>query len=58
MTCDGPSVWKAIILLTCKIAFISALGVILAALSANTYADDMVVNACLLYTSPSPRDDR
>ena len=45
MTCDNPSVWKAKMLLTCKIALISALGVILAALSANTYADDMVVNA-------------
>ena len=45
MTCDNPSVWKAKMLLTCKITLILALGVILAALSANTHADDMVVNA-------------
>ncbi|MEC7189502.1 MAG: LptA/OstA family protein, partial [Pseudomonadota bacterium] len=45
MTCDNPSVWKAKMLLTCKIALISALGVILATLFANTHADDMVVNA-------------
>ena len=45
MTFDNPSIWKAKILLTGKIALISTLGVILAALSANTYADDMVVNA-------------
>ena len=45
MTCENPSVWKAKLLLTCKIALISVLGVILAALPANTYADDMVVNA-------------
>ena len=45
MTCDNPSVSKTKIVLTGKIAIISALGVILAALSANTHADDMLVNA-------------
>ena len=45
MTCDNPSVWKAKMLLNGKIALISALGVILVALSANTHADEMVVNA-------------
>ena len=45
MTCDNPSVWKAKMLLTGKIGLISALGVILATLSANTHADEMVVNA-------------
>ena len=45
MTCDNPSVWKAKVLLTGKSALILALVVILAALSANTHADDMVVNA-------------
>ena len=45
MICDNPFVWKAKMLLTGKIALISALGVILAALSTNTHADDMVVNA-------------
>ena len=45
MTCDNPSVWRVKMLLTGKVALISALGVILAALSANTRADDMVVNA-------------
>ena len=45
MTCDNPSIWKAKMLLTGKIALISALGVILAALPAKTNADDMVVNA-------------
>ena len=45
MTCDNHSFWKAKMLLTGKIALISALGLILAALSPNTHADDMVVNA-------------
>ena len=45
MTFDNPSVWKAKMLLNGKIAFIPALVVILATFSANTHADDMVVNA-------------
>ena len=43
MTYDNPSIWKAKMLFTGKIALISALGVIFALVSANTYADDMVV---------------
>ena len=45
LTCKNPSVQKAKIPLTGKIALMSTLGLMLAALSANTHADDMVVNA-------------
>ena len=45
MAYENPSVWKAKMLLTCKIALISALGLTLATLSTITHADDLVVNA-------------
>ena len=45
MTCENPSVWKTKMSLTGKIVLISTLGLMLAALSANAHADDMIVNA-------------
>ena len=45
MTCKNPLFWKSKIPLTSKISLMSTLGLILATLSANTHADDMVVNA-------------
>ena len=45
MTCENPSVRKTKMPLTCKIALMSTLGLMLAALSANAHANDMVVNA-------------
>ena len=45
MTCENPSVRKTKMPLTYKIALMSTLGLMLAALSANAHANDMVVNA-------------
>ena len=45
MTCENPSVRKAKMPFTGKMVLMSTLGLILVALSGNTHADDMVVNA-------------
>ena len=45
MILENPSVWKAKMLLTRQIALMSTIGLMLATLSANAHAGDMVVNA-------------